>query len=509
MVEAEVEAGQLLAGKYLVERVIGRGGMGAVVVAVHQRLNERVAIKVLSKVNEDAVLRFQREARVAARIRSEHVAHVMDMGELESGAPYIVMEYLEGEDLAALLKQNGRLAVEEAVDFLLQACVALADAHLLGVIHRDLKPANLFCARRSDGKRVIKVLDFGISKLTDAAAPADLDGTPITLTATTMGTPLYMSPEQMRSAKSVDVRSDIWSLGIILFELLAGEPPFRGESFADVAVNVASKPLPALSSYRSDLPRGLEWVVRRCLEKDCERRFASVAELAHALEPFAPKHAATLVERIASISGVAAQSGNGDPNLTVDSPVESRLGENITRVARVAPGTMAPWAAQDPVPSRSVSKTLLVATAALTLVALASFGARQLLQGGASPTPAATPHAAMPLPPSIESASPLAPPPPPRPEMVDPPAPSLPEPSASSELSPARSRPKPERGGAPAPAPKPAAQAVPVSPQPAASGRRVTGNVAAYPRLDCNPPYTLDEQGRKHFKRQCYQNTPP
>jgi serine/threonine protein kinase len=508
MIEAEIAAGQLLAGKYLVERVIGRGGMGAVVAALHPQLNERVAIKVLSHVSEDAIGRFRREARVAARIRSEYVAHVMDMGELESGAPYIVMEYLEGEDLSAFLKRNGRLTVDEAIDFVLQACVALADAHLLGVVHRDLKPANLFCTRRSDGRRVIKVLDFGISKLIDATRPADLDGTPITLTATTMGTPLYMSPEQMRSAKAVDVRTDIWALGIVLFELLAGEPPFRGESFADVAVKVASDPLPALSSYRSDLPRGLEGVVRRCLEKDRERRFANIAELAHALASFAPKRAVSLVERIASISRGEALTESEAPQPSVDPAEEPRAGDDATRVARVIQGTMAPWAAPGPAPSRANSKRLLLAAAAVGLAAVMSVGARQLLQGSNSPIPSATPHAAMPAPLSVEKASSPEAASSPPPMQVAPAAPSaLLLLSASRDPEPTEPRPPPrDRARAPVVPPKPLAQDLHASPQPAASGGHASSSVGAYPSSDCNPPYTIDEQGRKHFKRQCYQN---
>ncbi|HYQ03274.1 MAG TPA: protein kinase [Polyangiaceae bacterium] len=512
MAEGEIEAGQLLAGKYLVERLIGRGGMGSVVAAVHQRLNERVAIKVLSSFSGDAISRFLREARVAARIRSEHVARVMDLGELQSGVPYIVMEYLEGEDLSALLKRSGRLTVDEAVDFVLQACVALADAHVLGVVHRDLKPANLFCTRRSDGRRVIKVLDFGISKLTDAESPAHLEGTPDTLTAMTMGTPLYMSPEQMRSAKGVDVRTDIWALGIVLFELLAGEPPFRGESLAHLALSVTLEPAPALSRFRSDLPRGLEEVVRRCLEKDREQRFANVAELAHALEPFAPKQATLLVERIAAISRTAtAASEHEAPTQNEEAAAEPHARDNITRVARVVPGTMAPWTTHSSVPSPSNHKRLLLAAPVIALVAAVGFGAGQLLRAGDSPIPSATPRAATPAPSSSERVLPQeSASSPPMMPIDPPPPPSVLKPSGDGPES-IQPRPAPPKNPSKAPVvpSKPVTAPLHSSAQPPAPSVRATGNIGALPASDCNPPYTIDAQGRKHFKRQCFSNTKP
>src|SRR5689334_6553526 len=213
--------GQMLAGKYRVERILGTGGMGVVVAAKHVELNILVAIKFLLPhvlSNQTAVARFAREARAAVRIKSEHVARVSDVGTLESGAPYMVMEYLDGGDLSAWLKERGALPVEQAVEFVLQASEAIAEAHALGIVHRDLKPSNLFVTRRRDGSMTVKVLDVGISKTTS------IDAAAMDMTATTavMGSPLYMSPEQLQSSKDVDARSDIWSLGIILYELLAG-----------------------------------------------------------------------------------------------------------------------------------------------------------------------------------------------------------------------------------------------------------------------------------------------
>jgi eukaryotic-like serine/threonine-protein kinase len=208
---AGVREGDILAGKYRVERVLGIGGMGVVVAAHHLQLDEKVALKFLlpeALGNSEAVARFAREARAAVKIKSEHVARVIDVGTLPNGAPYMVMEYLDGGDLAAWLQERGPLPIEQAVEFVLQACVAVADAHALGIIHRDLKPANLFCVRRSDGQLSIKVLDFGISKMTPFGGSGP---SAMTHTSALMGSPLYMSPEQMRSAKDTNPRTDIWA----------------------------------------------------------------------------------------------------------------------------------------------------------------------------------------------------------------------------------------------------------------------------------------------------------
>ncbi len=304
-----VRPGDILAGKYRVERVLGQGGMGIVVAAHHIQLDEKVALKFLlpeALGSAEAVARFVREARAAVKIKSEHVARVSDVGTLETGAPYMVMEYLEGGDLSDWLKQRGPMPVEQASEFVLQACVAVADAHALGIVHRDLKPANLFCVRRSDGQLSIKVLDFGISKLTDLSGTGP--SMAMTKTSALMGSPLYMSPEQMRSSKDVDAQTDIWALGIILFELLTGHPAFTAESVTELAIRVASEPAPLVRTSRPDVPPGVEAVIAKCLEKDKRQRFRNVAELAYALLPFAPKRAKASVDRISGIIQAAGLS---------------------------------------------------------------------------------------------------------------------------------------------------------------------------------------------------------
>src|SRR5579859_1207964 len=311
--QAGVRPGDVLAGKYRVERVLGAGGMGVVVAAWHEQLETRVALKFLLPAalgNTEAVNRFMREARAAVKITGEHVARVSDVGQLDNGAPYIVMEYLEGLDLAAWLKQRGALRIDMAVDFVLQACEAIADAHALGIVHRDLKPANLFCVQRSDGQLSIKVLDFGISKVTTPGGGNDM-----TRTTALVGSPYYMSPEQLHSSKMVDARTDVWSLGIILFELMSGRIPFQAEAVTELALRIAMDPTPPVRLFRVDAPPGLDLVVARCLEKDRERRFQNVGELALALREFGGEGARVSVDRILGTLRQAGIGGATRPNV--------------------------------------------------------------------------------------------------------------------------------------------------------------------------------------------------
>jgi serine/threonine-protein kinase len=292
---------EVLAEKYRVERVLGQGGMGIVMAAMHLNLDERVAIKfLLPELASDPALvaRFLREGRAAIKIRSEHVVKVLDVATLPGGTPYMVMEYLHGKNFEELLEEQGRLPAELAVDHLLQATEALAEAHALGMVHRDLKPANLFLAHRADGSPCVKVLDFGITKVVDPKTLVPLD---VTKTSVVMGSPRYMSPEQMRSTRAIDARADIWALGVILQELVTGVAPFDGTTMPDLVAAILQDPPPPLRQLQPDAPEGLEQIITRCLEKDPVARYADVAELTEALAPFGTPSARLSADRVSRV----------------------------------------------------------------------------------------------------------------------------------------------------------------------------------------------------------------
>jgi serine/threonine protein kinase len=297
----QVYAGQILGGKYRIDRVLGAGGMGMVVAATHLQLDERIAIKFLlpeALANPEAVARFGREAKAAVKIRGEHVARVIDVGTFENGAPYMVMEHLEGRDLASLIHERGAMLPSDAVDAILQACEALAEAHALGIVHRDLKPANLFMTRRPDGTPSVKVLDFGISKITVPGVDHSM-----TKTSAVMGSPLYMSPEQMTASRQVDARTDVWALGVVLYELLTGRVPFRAETLPEICGLILTAAPSPVRDFSPGVPEGLQSVVLRCLEKDRERRYFNVSQVAQALAPFGSRATSRSVERISRILG--------------------------------------------------------------------------------------------------------------------------------------------------------------------------------------------------------------
>jgi serine/threonine-protein kinase len=286
------QPGEIIAGKYRVEKVLGAGAMGMVVAARHVDLGELRAIKIMlpsALSNAQAVERFLREARAVAKLKTDYVAKVHDIGRLDSGAPYIVMEHLEGRDLRAALDQHGQLPVAQAVSYVIETCEALAEAHAMGIVHRDLKPANLFLAQASGGATRVKVLDFGVAKVIET------DGAGAKLTHTTMalGSPLYMSPEQVRSSRTVDARSDIWALGVILYESLTGRRPFEANTLVDLCAQIYGHTPPPPSSLRAGIPAALDAAVLRCLEKDREKRFATVSQLATAIAPYSGALAAT------------------------------------------------------------------------------------------------------------------------------------------------------------------------------------------------------------------------
>jgi len=309
--EPLVHVGDVLVGKYRVEAILGVGGMGMVVAARHLALDEKVALKFMLPAvlaDKSAIERFLREARAAVKLKGEHVARVLDVGTLDqaadttwsvlAGSPYIVMEYLDGHDLEATIQRRGSLPLKEAVELMLQACEGLAEAHALGIVHRDLKPQNLFLTRNVYGAPLVKILDFGISKVVSQAAK---DHMSLTSTQTVIGSPLYMSPEQMRASKELDARTDIWSLGIVLYQLLTGRMPFEGDTMPQLCAMVMTEPPRPLRDVRADLPESIVRVVNKCLQKDPAQRYPNVSELARALAAVDPTAGKGASDRISML----------------------------------------------------------------------------------------------------------------------------------------------------------------------------------------------------------------
>ncbi|MGC4088084.1 MAG: serine/threonine-protein kinase [Polyangiaceae bacterium] len=331
-----VGVGSVLDGKYRIQRILGVGGMGAVVAAEHVKLGEQVAIKFLLPRGlgmQQRADRFLREARSASRLRSAHVVRVYDVDVRADDAPYLVMEYLQGETLHSAL-QRGPMAVAEAVDTLTEACEALAEAHALGIVHRDLKPANLFLARGAGNVVRLKVLDFGISKLLDG------DGADATTGDSFLGSPPYMSPEQLTSPGDVDGRSDIWSLGVILYECLSATQPFVGASSAQICAHILQAEPTPLGDLRPELPVLLVQAVARCLQKDRAQRFANVPEFARAIAAFGStrsERALTVVEALATNEERPAAQSSAERAANVDTGTLTAAADGSPPHSRRAP----------------------------------------------------------------------------------------------------------------------------------------------------------------------------
>ena len=280
-----IPVGDLVSGRWVVDGVLGHGAMGVVCAAHHVELGQRVAVKFLRASyakNEPIVERFLGEARAAAALRGEHIVRVFDIGHTSTGLPYFVMEYLEGTTLEAKIRREGAISPDRAIDYVLQACDGLREVHTAGIVHRDVKPENLFLASTAGNrKEVVKVVDFGIAKRLDAARAKIVTGP-----QDRIGSPCYMSPEQMLSPKTVDPRTDVWALGVVLYQSLTGHLPFDGNTLEEMFERIQSAEVVPPSHYQARVDFGLDAIVARCLRKDPNDRFQSIEELAAELERF-------------------------------------------------------------------------------------------------------------------------------------------------------------------------------------------------------------------------------
>lgn len=445
--------GDVVVDKYVIEDIIGDGGMGTVVRAAHRDLGIPVALKFLKPDwldKEEVLQRFNREARAAVKLKGEHVARVLDVGKTASGIPFMVMEYLQGEDLGTVMNR-GPAGLRDAADWVIEACDALGEAHAHGIIHRDVKPENLFLVEQH-GRASVKLLDFGVSKfgLTGDAAPEELG-----VTSQMIGTPLYMSPEQVRASKQVDHRADIWALGAVFYELLTGRPPFVAESLPEVCAMILEDDPPAASSLRPELPAEVDRVIARCLSKSAAQRYQSVTELAIDVLQFAhPRQHATL-EHLTRVQRIAGLSSVRVPSVPPAEPSRVSLELGSTSLSVTPLATAAPAVTERP-PQRLVRWAAAGAVAALAIILLSLAALRGK---PAEATPAAQPTATVQstAPPAVEPTAAAAEPEAsataePEPEPVPPPSAEVPA-ATAKRAAPPRA---PVKTASPMPDPPPA-----------------------------------------------------
>jgi serine/threonine-protein kinase len=431
------DVGDLVADRYRLGRLVARGGMGAVYEAQHTFLARRVAIKLLAGDfrRPGALQRFEREAKAAGALESEHIAAVVDYGVVANGEPFLVMEYVEGEDLAHLLERARVLPAVRAVNLAIDVCRGLAVAHEKGIVHRDLKPSNVMVARRSDNTDLAKILDFGVAKL---------PGEPTsTSPGALLGTASYMPPEQARDPKTVDARADLYSVGVMLYEMLTGERPHPGDTPSLVVYHLLHERAVPLRERRPDLPEALAEVVEKAMAHDADARFTSATELLRALAPFAGERR-------------AAEDGRREADVS-----RASLASAVTATsAEAAP--FARGAPPEPKPGRRVTGAGAAAAAvAAILVAWTAYAAwRPAPHGAAGPQAQEAPSAsaAAPPPSAMIAAAPPAPEAPPA--VTEAPAP----PASSAQAISARPPPAPNAPNAPTAPPSAAASARPAAP---------------------------------------------
>jgi serine/threonine-protein kinase len=423
----------VIQGKYRVMRVLGRGGMGVVVAAEHLQLRETVALKFLTRRDEGDLKefqgRFQREARITAKLRGEHVVRTLDFGLLDDGTPFMVMEFLEGVDLRQVLRTQGPFPLERGLLYMVQACEGLAEAHGLGIVHRDLKPSNIFLTTGLDGAELIKVLDFGVSKLASLQEEGD---EPLTATGVLLGSPRYMSPEQLQSqTEQVDMRSDVWALGTILYELLIGQPVFPGGAAPAICAQIlGDKPLPRVKASRPELPEALDTILAGCLERDPARRTPNVAVLAGQLldvlgipsEQVVVRLSAMIERRPGGLGGATLLSGSYPSTSSLGLDALGRSGSPSSSSSRIPVSSPSmPTAARGaalstPPPGATKATTSAAPRIAIAVAAVALLGGAYWLQRAPSsgPTPAASvaalpPPSAEPPPAPVASSAPSPP----------------------------------------------------------------------------------------------------
>jgi serine/threonine protein kinase len=442
----EIKTGNVLNGRYLIEEPLGSGGMGSVYAARHVKLGTRLAIKVLLPEllsDADAISRFGREARASAKIADENVVRILDVGQLDSGVPFMVMEFLEGQDAAAYLKEHGRLSVEHAIDAMLQSCAALGAAHAMNIIHRDIKPSNLFFVPRAAGRPLVKMLDFGVSKIVSSS---NHKASQVTKAGSILGSPGYVPPEQWFHTNTADKRSDIWALGILFYEFLTGRVPFEAPSVPVLATKIAYDPPIPPRHLRAEIPVDVETVVLRCLEKSPDNRFQDVTSMAVALR--------SCQRRYQDRSGSAERQ----PMRVGIAAIDRRL-RAFPFSARAAVVTLAALLLIVGIGSFLYKRGPVAAQRS------ESFADRTAPQKSTSVAPVASVGAVSPEPPSKLSNA-------------------IEQPLAT-------------------PAARPKATAGPRRPARAAGGR--TRPTEANPKsTGCNPPYYYDAQGARIFKVECF-----